>query len=302
VSAMVFRPTAYLRPRSIEETVALLELYGESAVLIAGGITVNELAKRGLLSDVEKVVDIEGLGLSWIRMDGSDIRIGAAATYTEILHHEAFKTPALMSIHEAVSKIHPDQVRNIGTIGGAICSGFPFLDLVTGLLPHDVDLRIVGPRGERRIALEAFALAGIDDRLRRGEVLKEVTVSRGGAGKGSAFVKYGQTALDLAVLNCSVSLHVDEKGVVTAARVFAAGKGVDITSPPRCADAIVGRSLGETVLETACAEMAVALPAVSDTRGSAAFRRYTIKRLLREALGTAYRRSGAPWASRSRSS
>ena len=288
---MAFRPNEHLRPTSIEEAVALMDRYGESAVLIAGSITVNELAKRGFLADVEKIVDIERVGLSWIRVDPAHIAIGATATYTEILRHEAFRTPALMSIHEAAASIHPDQVRNVGTVGGAICSGFPFLDLVTGLLPHDVTLTIVGPGGARRVGLRAFALAGPDDRLRRGEVLKEVTVSRAGAGTGSAFVKYGQTGLDLAVLNCGVSLQVDGHGVVTAAQAFAGGKGVDITGPPGCVEAIVGRQLREDVADTACARMATALPAVSDTRGSVAFRRYTIKRLLREALGTAYRRS-----------
>jgi len=291
---MVFRPNEYLRPTSIEETVALMERYGEAAVLIAGSITVNELAKRGLLSGVEKVVDIERVGLSWIRIEPSEIRIGAATTYTDILRTEAFESPELMSIHEAVRSIHPDQVRNIGTVGGAICSGFPFLDLLIGLLPHDVELAVVGPGGERRIGLDRFALAGLDERLDRGEVLKELRVPRARAGKGSAFVKYGQTGLDLAVLNCGVALQVDGTGVIGTARAFAGGKGVDITAPPRCPAALVGRLLSEAALDAACAEMATALPAASDPRGSAAFKRYTIKRLLREALRTAHGRAVAP--------
>jgi carbon-monoxide dehydrogenase medium subunit len=291
---MVFRPNEYLRPTSIEEAVALMDRYGEAAVLIAGSITVNELAKRGLLSDVEKVVDIERVGLDGIRLDQSNIWIGAATTYTAILRHEAFRSPELMSIHEAVRNIHPDQVRNIGTIGGAICSGFPFLDLVTGLLPHDAELTVVGPGGERRIALNVFALAGLDERLGRGEILTEIRVPRAGPGKGSAFVKYGQTGLDLAVLNCGVSLQMDARDLVTRAQVFAGGKGVDLTSAPRWTSEIAGRPWSETVIETACAEMGTALPAVSDTRGSAAFKRYTIKRLVRKALETAYGRAAAP--------
>ena len=291
---MVFRPDEYLRPRSIEEAVDLVERYGESAVLVSGSITVNELAKRGFLSDIKKIIDIEGIGLNWIQVDQTHIRIGASTTYSEILYHQAFRTPALMSIHEAATHVHPDQVRNIGTVGGAICSGFPFLDLPTGLLPHDVNLTIVGPRGGRTVPLETFVFAQLDERLDRGEILKEVTISRAGSRKGSAFAKYGQTALDLAVLNCGVSLQIDEEGIVRDARVFAGGKGVDITFPQECAEALMGARFSDAAVERACEEMALALPAVSDVRGSAAFKRYTIKRLLRGALGTAYRRAATP--------
>ena len=295
---MAFRPDEYLRPRSVEEAVDLLERYGESAVVISGSITVNELAKRGFLSDVKQLIDIEGIGLNWVRVDQLHIKIGASTTYSDILQHQALRTPALMSIHEAATNVHPDQVRNIGTVGGAICSGFPFLDLPTGLLPHDVSLTIVGPRGERTVPLEAFVFARLDEKLNRGEILKEVTIPSAGSGMGSAFAKYGQTALDWAVLNCAASLRVDAEGIVRGARVFAGGKGVDITSPHKSAEALTGAGFSDAVVERACEEMALALPAVSDTRGSAAFRRYTIKRLLRDALVTAYRRAATPWASR----
>lgn len=275
-----------------------MERYAESAVVISGGITVNELSKRGFLSEVKYIIDIEGIGLNWVQVDQLHITIGASTTYDDILHHQALRTPALMSIHEAATAVHPDQVRNIGTVGGAICSGFPFIDLPTGLLPHDVNLTIVGPRGERTLPLETFVFARLDERLNRGEILKEITVRRAGSRKGSAFTKYGQTALDWAVLNCAVSLQIDDEGIVRDARVFAGGKGVDITSPQKCAEALTGASFSDAVIERACEEMALALPAVSDTRGSAAFRRHTIKRLLRESLGTAYRRAATPWASR----
>lgn len=291
---MVYRPTEYLRPRSLDEAVAILARHGDSAVVVSGNITVNELAKRGLLSDVRQAVDIEGLGLRWIRPEASAIRLGAATTYADVLNHAAFTTPALMSIHEAVSNIHPDQVRNVGTVGGAVCSAFPFLDLVTGLLPHDVELSIVGPQGERRASLQSFVLAAMHERLGRGELLKEITVGTSAARTGSAFVKYGQTALDLAVVNCGVALALDGAGLVRDARVFAGGKGLDITTPPGCAAALVGQRFGEGPVERACAEMAAALPAFADTRGSAAFRRYTVTRLLRQALGTAFRRASTP--------
>lgn len=291
---MVYRPTEYLRPRSVEEAVAVLARRGDTAVVVSGNITVNELAKRGLLSDVQTMVDIEGLGLRGIRPEGSAIHLGAATTYADVLRHPAFTTPALLGIHEAVASIHPDQVRNVGTVGGAICSAFPFLDLVTGLLPHDVELTIIGPQGERRASLQSFILAAMHERLGRAELLKEVTVSTSGSRKGSAFVKYGQTALDLAVVNCGVSLELDAAGLVGDVRVFAGGKGLDITTPPRCAQALVGQRFSEAAVEAVCADMAAALPAFSDIRGSAAFRRYTVSRLLREALGIAFRRASAP--------
>lgn len=287
---MVFKPSEYLRPRSIEEAVDLLERHGEAAIVTSGSITVNELAKRGFLSDIKTIIDVETIGLSWIRVDQLHIKIGASTTYSEILSHQALRTPALMSIHEAAASIHPDQVRNIGTIGGAICSGFPFLDLPAGLLPHDVNLTIVGPKGERTVPLETFVFAQFNERFSRAEILKEISISRAGSRKGSAFTKYGHTALDLAILNCGVSLEID-KGIVKDARLFAGGKGIDITSPRQCVEVLTGAGFNDVAVERACEEMARALAAVSDTRSSAAFKRYTIRRLLREALGTAYRRA-----------
>jgi xanthine dehydrogenase YagS FAD-binding subunit len=107
----------YVRPASLRDCVDQVDA---GAVVSAGGTDLLGCLRDGVFS-AEKVVSLTGIkDLSGISVKGSDLRIGALTTLTEIA------TSLLVSEHykalaQAVASVGSPQIRNQGTIGGNVC-------------------------------------------------------------------------------------------------------------------------------------------------------------------------------------
>src|SRR5262245_12199437 len=110
-----------VKPRSVDETVALLERHGRAARLVAGGTDLLPNLKHGLyepevviaLSDVDELRGVRTTG------DGA-LEIGAMTTLEEIESHPLVvaRAPGLAQAAHAVAG--PTQ-RTMGTLGGNVC-------------------------------------------------------------------------------------------------------------------------------------------------------------------------------------
>ena len=73
---------------------------------VGGGTGIYEVAHRGLLSDVECLVDIELLQLDQISVESSSARIGAATTMAKMMDSsELSQLGELSVLHEALRAI-----------------------------------------------------------------------------------------------------------------------------------------------------------------------------------------------------
>jgi len=89
--SLLFKPKSYLVPKDEGELSKILKEYGERAKIIAGGTGIYEIAHRGLLSDIEVLVDTRDLGLSYVKRESASLRIGAATTMTSLFHSKNSK-------------------------------------------------------------------------------------------------------------------------------------------------------------------------------------------------------------------
>ncbi len=121
-------PFEYERAGSVDDALALLERHGPEARLVAGGHSLLPMMKLRLARP-EVLIDINDLAdLSYIRLDGSEIAIGAMTRHAELLDS------ALLAEHYAIfadaERVIADPiVRNRGTIGGSFCQADPSEDL-----------------------------------------------------------------------------------------------------------------------------------------------------------------------------
>jgi CO/xanthine dehydrogenase FAD-binding subunit len=101
-------------------------------------------------------------------------RIGAACTFTEIIDHP--EAPEVLKA--AVKEIGAPAIRNLGTVGGNICTGSPKADSALMLYAVAAMLRLQSARGERIIPISDFHLGRGKTSLGTDELLTEVLIPR----------------------------------------------------------------------------------------------------------------------------
>lgn len=145
----------YVKPRSIDQVIALLQQHGDDARLLAGGQSL--LASLNMrLSEPRLLIDIGGLdALRGISVQGGLLRIGALTTHTEI-EGSALVAQHAPLLSAAAPHIAHRTIRNAGTWGGSIAHADAAAEWPACLLALGGTVVAHGPKGERRIAADDF--------------------------------------------------------------------------------------------------------------------------------------------------
>ena len=116
----------YLRSRSIAEAVAAVAA-ADDGKFLAGGMTLIPTLKQRLARP-SLLVDIAGIdALHGIRMEGTSLVVGAMTSHDQVAGAAEVQhsIPALATL---ASSIGDPQVRNRGTLGGAVANNDPAAD------------------------------------------------------------------------------------------------------------------------------------------------------------------------------
>jgi carbon-monoxide dehydrogenase medium subunit len=282
----------YLAPRTVQEAVSLLSRYGEDARVLAGGQSLLPLMKLRM-SSPQVLIDINGVaGLSGIREQDGMLVFGALTRHAEI-EESALVKARLPIMHDAASVIGDVQVRNWGTIGGALTHADPAGDWSPTLLAVNGSVKCVGPRGERTIAVEELEVGAYTTSLAPDEVVTEVRVPLPSRRSGGAYLKFERKAGDFAVASAAVQVTLDDKKDVCQALIVALG-AVGLTAVrAREAEAILtGAPAGDTGRLQAAVEAVEGLAeGADDTKGTAEYKRHLIGVLFRRAFAAAVGRA-----------
>lgn len=186
--------TAYSRPASLEEALALLERPG--AVAIGGGTKVN----AGPTDEPVAVVDLQALGLDGIaRLDAGGLRIGATATLQRLA--DSAELPVV--VREAARREQPSTLRAQATLGGAVATADPESELLATLLVHDAVVSVTGAAGSEELTLQAL-LAELP--LPPGRIVSAVTIDATGS---SVVARAGRTRADRAIVAAAARIAPD---------------------------------------------------------------------------------------------
>jgi len=179
----------YTRPASLDEALKLLSSGGGSKV-IAGGQSLLPLLKLRLAS-ADRLVDIGRLGeLKGVTsLPDGRLAVGALTTYAELLESPARHYGLL---RDALPTIGDVQVRNRGTVGGAIAHVHG-----AGAPPGEVHVNFTGEAGQ---SFGAFLTEGIDFRLAEDELVTEVRLPGPRDDAGSAYASLEQPASGYAIV------------------------------------------------------------------------------------------------------
>jgi carbon-monoxide dehydrogenase medium subunit len=181
---MIPGPFEYLRAGSVDEAIAALTEHGDDAKIIAGGHSLLPLMKLRLampavLVDISRIPD-----LSYVRVDGDQVAIGAGTRHHELERSDVAAAEVPLLPHVA-SRVGDPQVRHKGTLGGTVAHSDPASDLPTALLALGGDVVVQGPNGRRSIPVTEFWLGFFETALEPDELVVELRVPRtGSAGWG----------------------------------------------------------------------------------------------------------------------
>ena len=279
---MIPRPFELHSPSTLSEAISLLKSKGDSRVL-AGGQSLVPLMKLRLVSPAN-LVDMSKIpGLSYIKRDGDQLRIGSMTVHNDIAASPMIGA-RLRTLSEAAGHIGDRQVRNRGTIGGAICHADPAADIPAAVLALDAKFKVAGPSKQRSISSKDFFEDLFTTSLRRGEILTEVEVPLLPPKSGGAYLKLERGSSDLAMVGVAVAITLDKTGACKDARIALAGVGPTPMRATKAEEALIGeKPVDDLVAEAGERAAEVSNPA-SDTRGSAEYKREMVKVHVRRAV------------------
>jgi aerobic carbon-monoxide dehydrogenase medium subunit len=191
---MIPGPFEYVRPASVEEAIAALVEHGDDAKIMAGGHSLLPIMKLRLAMPAV-VIDISRIpGMSYVRVDGDEVAIGAGTRHHELEKNDVAKAEVPILPYVA-SQVGDPQVRHRGTIGGTVAHSDPASDLPTALLALGGTAVVQGPNGRRSIPLTEFWLGFFETALAEDELIIEIRVPRTGSA-GWAYEKFTRRAND----------------------------------------------------------------------------------------------------------
>lgn len=276
-------------PNSLDEALDFLGKNSEALVL-AGGTFLHGLEARGLMSDVEVLLDIRKTA-STVDVTDAALEIGATTTLARLLEvPQIIDAPWAAALSDALSH-PPAQIRNAATIGGCIAAACPFFDVPTALIALDAVAVVKGTGGERRLSLPELFGGLFTNTLEPGELITRVCIPRGQGKTVSAFLKLETNANDLAIVNVAVRVVVDDAGTCTEVRVALGGGVAEFALRSPSAEKILLDSKLDAATLRAAGEAVVGdISPMSDHRASAAYRSAVARVMIRRALERAVAR------------
>ncbi|HJT57335.1 MAG TPA: xanthine dehydrogenase family protein subunit M [Ktedonobacteraceae bacterium] len=280
----------YYPAASVDEAISLLQQYGDEAKLLAGGHSLLptmklRLAQPGVLIDIGRIS-----GLSYIREDNGTVAVGALTTYATMARSDLLRQHFALLV-DAASVLGDPQVRNRGTIGGAVSHADPAADMTAIVMALKADIVVKGPNGERTIKADDFFVDIFTTALQPGEIVTELRFAIPPAHTGSAYMKLENKASHYAVVGCAAVITLGDNGTCSAASLTVTGAAVKPGRASATESALVGSTLDEATVANAASHAADGLELVSDIHGSQAYRGDMTKVMMRRAIQKAAERA-----------
>jgi carbon-monoxide dehydrogenase medium subunit len=263
-------------PRSLDEVLSLRAEHGEEATVVAGGSFLGIVMNQKLFAPTMLVALRSIPNLDYIDAGGGTLRLGAMTT-----HRTVERSPVVregwQSLAFAFSVVASPRVRNQATVGGVVADADYASDPPSMLAALAARVVARSARGEREIPMEEFILGHYETALEEDELVTELRIPHS-AGR-SAYRKFrSRSSEDRPCV--SVAAAEGDGGLRV---VVGAVAGRPQYFPEICDLARRGRMSGELAAEIG-RRYAEEIEPLSDSRGSARYRRRVIAVEVRRAL------------------
>ncbi len=281
-------PFDYERATSVDGVIASLQRLGPEARVIAGGHSLLPMMKLRL-ANPSHLIDINDLHeLSYIRLDGSELRIGALTRHVDLLKSELL-AEHFPVFRDAETVIADPVVRNRGTIGGSLCQADAAEDLSSVCTAVKARAVIRGAAGERVVGMDEFHVGPYTTAVGEAELLTEIRVPLR-TGGGSAHEKVERRAGDWAIAAASAAVWI-EGGRIADAGIALSAVGLTTIHLSRAEELLRGQVPSDDLYTQAGEIAATDCSPTADGRGPIDYKRHLAGIVTARALNRAAARA-----------
>jgi len=279
----------YFVPKTIRETVELLNQYGQEAKIIAGGTDLLVQLKQEKISPSYLINIMKISELSYIKEDGG-LRIGSGTKLREVVEFCA-KDEKYAALYEALRSLGKAQVLNMGTIGGNLCNGSPSADTAPPLLVFDSRVKICSDQEEKIFDLEEFFKGVNITAMASNELMTEIHIPPIKNGMGSAFMKIARVGADISKITCAVA--VERHRDICASCRIALGAVAPVPMRAKAAErTLQGNKVDEPLIEKTGQRVAEEIKPIDDVRSTSEYMRHLSTILFKDVFWKAWHRAG----------
>ncbi|MFQ5980554.1 MAG: FAD binding domain-containing protein [Candidatus Heimdallarchaeota archaeon] len=263
----------HLYPQSIEETISLLQR--PNSRILAGGTALT--LSRDQTTDT--LIDLQGLGLSYIKEKEDCFIIGAMTSAYDIYRHE--KLPK--SLRTGARRVGDTALLHAVTIGGNLARLYEWVDLPPVLWALDASVSLYESGKRTLSAKEFFEYSRKKNVYRRQALITEVEVKKLPERSYSEYQSLTLTKNEKAQLNLASFFSWDSGGLISEVRlVLGAATSYPVRLPIE--KAIVGRNLTNALIDDCASRAAEGISLSNDYKSSIEYRRQILGIYLKRTL------------------
>lgn len=270
--------TRWLSPHRLEELWPTLEEPGTR--IYAGGTDVLVKLRAGL-EKARQLICLDRLReLQGIEDRGDRVLIRAGTSLAKIAADPLVRTlfPVLT---RAVQVLGSPPIRNMGTVGGNICSASPAGDTLPPLYVLQAEVELRSRAQNRRLPIREFIHGPGRTDLGCGEILTGVWIPKNPAFNRQHYEKVGQRqALAIAIVSLAALIDLSPGGTIKDIRLAWGSVGPTVVTVPALEAGLRGRPLTLETMEAAARKVRRAVTPIDDLRAGADYRREVAGNLL----------------------
>lgn len=263
----------WLAPASLEEALALRADYGDEATVVAGGTFIGNLLNQRLLAPAALLSLQHMKELAFIEA-GQPLRLGAMTTHRAVERSSIVRERWPVMAY-TFSLVASPRVRNQATVGGVLADADYASDPPALFTALNATVLARSTHGEREIPVEELITGYYETALRPDELLVEVRVP--GDVEGVVYRKFrSRSSEDRPCVAVAVAQVAGKLRVVVGAVADRPQYFPDICALADSVDGADGAEMSRELATEIGRRYAEAIDPISDSRGSATYRRRII--------------------------
>jgi carbon-monoxide dehydrogenase medium subunit len=279
----------YTRAGSIDEALGILAA-DPAAKVIAGGQSLLPLMKLrlahpGTLVDIGRLGELKGV----TRLDDGRLAVGALTTYAELMGSPVWHYGVMRDALPAIGDL---QVRNLGTVGGAVAHADPSSDLPAALLALGAELVLQSPRGTRSVAADGFFEGPFATAIEHDELLVRVILPAPLDHAGSAYASLEQPASGYALVGVAAVIVMGPDRRIAWAGIGVTGVHEHPYLAPEVGEGLVGTDGSADAIAAAVTHVTDEVEVNSDIHAGSEYRAAMARVYARRAIEAALARIG----------